>query len=359
MGVVLDSSRNSNLELYRIICMLMIIAHHFVVNSGLELTADLFLKNQFLLFFGMWGKTGINCFLMVTGFYMCTKSISARKYVKLLLQVYFYKIIIYFIFLAYGYETICLSRLVEVLMPVWGFNSNFVSCFLAFYLLIPFLAKLVRNLTQRQHIWLIALLLLFYTLLGSLPRFEVSINYINWFSIIFIIASYIRMHPIPLFDQTKIWGWMTVLGGVFALLSVFMMHYLGKISYFFVFETNKVFPVWVAITSFLWFKNLKIRKSTIINLLGGSTFGVLLIHANSNAMRKWLWQDTFDVIAHYSLPSGQLILYSISTVIIVFTICSSLDIIRMVLIEKPFLKWYDKCHFDDKIEKLLGIVNPS
>lgn len=27
--------RSSNLELYRIICMLMIVAHHFVVNSGL------------------------------------------------------------------------------------------------------------------------------------------------------------------------------------------------------------------------------------------------------------------------------------------------------------------------------------
>ena len=27
--------RSSNFELYRIICMLMIVAHHFVVNSGL------------------------------------------------------------------------------------------------------------------------------------------------------------------------------------------------------------------------------------------------------------------------------------------------------------------------------------
>lgn len=27
--------RSSNLELYRIVCMLMIVAHHFVVNSGL------------------------------------------------------------------------------------------------------------------------------------------------------------------------------------------------------------------------------------------------------------------------------------------------------------------------------------
>lgn len=30
-----DKERSSNFELYRIICMLMIVAHHFVVNSGL------------------------------------------------------------------------------------------------------------------------------------------------------------------------------------------------------------------------------------------------------------------------------------------------------------------------------------
>ncbi len=28
-------TRSSNLELYRIVCMIMIVAHHFVVNSGL------------------------------------------------------------------------------------------------------------------------------------------------------------------------------------------------------------------------------------------------------------------------------------------------------------------------------------
>lgn len=37
--------RSSNLELYRIICMLMIIAHHFVVNSGLTLPEGPMMSN--------------------------------------------------------------------------------------------------------------------------------------------------------------------------------------------------------------------------------------------------------------------------------------------------------------------------
>lgn len=33
--MILKKERNSNLELYRIIVMLLIVAHHYVVNSGL------------------------------------------------------------------------------------------------------------------------------------------------------------------------------------------------------------------------------------------------------------------------------------------------------------------------------------
>ena len=58
--------RSSNLELYRIICMLMIVAHHFVVNSGLTsaegpMAATPTAANTlYLWLFGMWGKTGTN-----------------------------------------------------------------------------------------------------------------------------------------------------------------------------------------------------------------------------------------------------------------------------------------------------------
>ena len=69
--------RDSNIELYRILMMLLIIAHHYVVNSGLDtkggpIYADpLSAPSLFLLLFGAWGKMGLNCFVLVTGYYMC------------------------------------------------------------------------------------------------------------------------------------------------------------------------------------------------------------------------------------------------------------------------------------------------
>lgn len=41
-GIAIKKVRDSNLELYRIIVMLLIVAHHYVVNSGL---LDVMLQN--------------------------------------------------------------------------------------------------------------------------------------------------------------------------------------------------------------------------------------------------------------------------------------------------------------------------
>ena len=65
MTTCIKKQRNSNLELYRIIVMLSIVAHHYVVNSGLVggVIDEQYVSANSLFYwlFGMWGKTGINC----------------------------------------------------------------------------------------------------------------------------------------------------------------------------------------------------------------------------------------------------------------------------------------------------------
>ena len=101
------------------------------------------------------------------------------------------------------------------------------------------------------------------------------------------------------------------------------------------------FLLCVAVSSFLWFKGLGIPYNKWINLVGGSTFGVLLIHANSDAMRTWLWRDLIDCVGHYSLPIIDLVLYSTGTVCIIFTVCILIDRLRIKMVEVPFFRWYD------------------
>ena len=152
--------RNSNLELYRIIVMLLIVAHHYVVNSGLMSVMKeepLHIHSIFLYLFGMWGKTGINCFVMITGYFMYKSHISLRKFMKLLFEIYFYSLIITGTFLLTGYAHPSFSTVFYAWVPIqsWG------------------------------------------------------VNYVSWFVVLYFIASYIRLYGFPIKISNRNWGWLT------------------------------------------------------------------------------------------------------------------------------------------------------
>lgn len=353
-GTSISKPRSSNLELYRIICMLMIVAHHYVVNSGLlseggPIATNIMSTNTiYLLLFGAWGKVGINCFLMITGYFMCTSKITIKKFLKLVLQIYFYKLLIYAIFLLSGYETFSIVRTIRLVMPFWGISSGFVGCFLIFYLTIPFWNIFIKNISQQQHKLLLVLLLMCYTILGSVPTFSITFNYVTWFGIIYLIASYIRLYPNPIFEKKIFWGWITFTTFLLCIVTIILVRHLNvalglRLScYHLMADSNKVFPAAFAVSSFLYFKNMGIKYSKIINAFGAATFGVLLIHANSNAMRTWLWQDVVDCVGHYSLSLSSLILYSMGIVLAVFLVCNLIDQLRIATLEKWFFNWYDR-----------------
>lgn len=334
--------------------MLMIVAHHFVLGFGAEIN-ELTTKSVLLSLFGMWGKTGINCFMLITGYFMCTSQISVRKFVKLMQWIYLYRFLFYGIFLVTGYEYISALRLLRLVMPVWTFEQNFTSCFIVFWLTIPFWNMLIQSMTKKQHQLLLLLLLGMYTILGTIPKFGVSMNYVTWFGIIYLIASYIRLYPTKLMDNTRFWGWMSGMTITIAcILGIGASYVVHKGFTFFVSDCNKLFAVVASVTTFLYFKNLSIPHRNLINAIGGSTFGVLLIHANSDAMRQWLWRDIVNCMGHYDLPLMELIFFSVGVVLAIFFTCILRDRVRFKLIEEPFFKYYDKRTRFQKLTSLLS-----
>lgn len=335
--------RDSNLELYRIVAMLLIVAHHYVVNSGLldvmgQNPPPLSAKSLFIYWLGMWGKTGINCFVLITGYFMCTSSITVRKFLKLLLEVYFYRIVIYTVFCVAGYSGITVGDLATVLLPTRNIGDNFTGCFLFFYLCIPFLNILVHNLNKKQHAMLIVLLLTIYTLFGTLPGIRVTMNYVSWFCVLYVIASYIRIYSLPLKKLHIGWGGLTLLMVGISLVSVMATLYVNEVfhksisPYRWVSDSNAFLALATGVCSFMYFRGLKIRYNSFINTVGACTFGVLLIHANSDVMRQWLWKDLLDNVGYYS--SDFIFLHAILSVSIVFAVCAAIDYVRIKTVEK-------------------------
>ena len=341
----IDKGRDSNLELYRIVCMLLIVMHHYVGNSGLTKVAfDSPMSSQsiFLFLFGAWGKTGINCFVLLTGYFMCTSHITLRKYLKLFLEVIFYNVVIYSLFVISGYTSLSLMGVAHAVWPIWSISKGFVSCYLVFYLAIPFLNILVNNLSQRQHLLLLALSLGVYTVLGTLVGKKVQMNYVTWFCVLYFIASYVRLHPNPVFERKSLWGWVTL--GVFLLacVSILARLHASTSPYSFVSDSNRILAVALAFCSFLWFKNMKIKQNRTINTIAASTFGVLMIHANSDVMRQWLWYDLLNNVGHYSDALPSLMIHAFGSCFAIFFLCVLIDFLRIRFVERPFFRLLDQ-----------------
>src|SRR5699024_1386521 len=116
--------RESGVELLRILLMIVIVAHHYVVNSGLtdliNQQSVLEFRDYFLLIFGWGGKTAINCFVLITGYFMCTSHITGRKFFKLLGEIEFYKVFIYLLILVSGYEAFSIKSFLKSVTPFYS-----------------------------------------------------------------------------------------------------------------------------------------------------------------------------------------------------------------------------------------------
>lgn len=233
--------RDSNLELFRIVVMLLIVAHHYVVNSEvLELmkSDDLNLHSAFFYIFGAWGKTGINCFVLITGYFMCTSKITWQKFIKLYLEIKFYYFLILVFFVYFGYSSFRLQELINIL-PFTKIGDSFINAFMAFYLFIPFLNILVGNMTRKKHLCLTLLLLWVYTILGMAGM--VTYNYLSWFVTLFFIASYIRLYRFPFQDDARFWGWTTLIVFLVSVGSIFSSPCLVKVPHIFLCQTLIIF----------------------------------------------------------------------------------------------------------------------
>lgn len=161
-----------------------------------------------------------------------------------------------------------------------------------------------------------------------------------WFIAVYFIGAYLRLYPPVWADSFKASRRLLILSLVFAYSSVVFMIIIGAIinkgsATYFMYDANKIGAVLVSVMMFATFKNLNIGYSKVINLIAKTTFGVLLIHANSGGMRQFLWNDLLHVNTFYSLPLLALICRSVLIVAGVFVVCSLIDMIRIYLIEKP------------------------
>ena len=86
-----------------------------------------------------------------------------------------------------------------------------------------------------------------------------------------------------------------------------------------------------------------------MNLISSATFGVYLLHDN-NFMRSFLWKKMLNGPALFN--HIVLIPYSILVVVLVYSICTMIELLRIYLLEKKYMKIIEKIEI-----KIKGAIN--
>ena len=289
-------------------------------------------NKMFALCFGFGGKMAINVFLLITGYFMCKKEFCWQKVIKLLCLMVFYRWIIYAIFILARYEKFSSLEFIKTILFVpLDFGRGFSSSFLGIYLLIPFLNKAIQNFEKKDLQYLILTLVFLFTVLSSF-FLNSAFEYIGWYATVYFIGAYLRLYPIGFLKNTKTCFFLSAASLAMCYASVIFISFVGaKLNknlpvYWFLNDSNKILAIFTAVSLFCLFENLKIGYIKIINTLAASTFGILLIHASSDTMRNWLWNDVFHSAEAYS--NNLFPLYASGAVFAVYSVCFAIDFIR-------------------------------
>lgn len=329
--------RSSNLELLRIIAMLGIVFshYHFYLGDlmGANPTSSMSVYHYSI---GMGGKIGINTFMLITGYFMCIKDISLKKYIKLIAWVYFYNIIIQGTFMALGGIKIGFSSLLDIIFPFRTINMDcFVTDFMWFYLFIPFVSILIRNLTKEQHLRLTMLCLIMFIGYNTIPTFSTEMSPVTWFVVIMLVASYVRMHePSVLNYSPLVWFGGALFLILCAIVSILLLGRHGQNPRLLFADGNSLLAFLIAFALFMTFIKMELPYNKWINLYGGAAFGVLLIHSNCWPMRELIFMKIFDT--QYYFIEGNIWMPIVSCLSIYF-VCGTIEIFRQKYLEQPML----------------------
>lgn len=361
--------RKSNIELLRIISMLLIVMSHCDELFGL---ADLYSTslgiNKIITdWLHIGGQIGVGCFVLISGYFLIDAQFSIKRLIVLAGEVWFYTITSWLIWVVISlfhgnfnlYE--CIGEIKYTFFPILFSHYWFVSAYFILIILSPFINKFLLSLSRDEYRnFIVVIVVLFVILDGGIPLVFQGISEGRLLPVLlmYIFAGYIKR-----FVNEKNIGCIkhyicAIICYLLLFLSFYFLTFWGQIrnngwvleNRYFYRDLNSPLVVLICIELFIGIINTDIRPSKLINEIAKCTFGVYLIHTN-RLVSKFL-RYCFPI--YLEKRSLLIFLYSISAVITIYLGCTLIDLIRRKTIEKV---WSNVVANNIKIfEKILSFI---
>ena len=353
------NGRNSNIELLRIVSMLLIVAAHGGVIGCYETDAafDIYVWGQIMC---SWGILGVDLFLIISAWFLVDQEFRISKVISIVwttftwVSAYLILSVLYVVYNTWDVSAAVLD-VVDwmhrgLLKPFWAYTYWFVTAYFFMLLMTPLLNKVIHSASEEslRKTLLILLFIPIYAQFGT-----GVIGDIIYFGYVYLLVGYIKRYGISILEKFAKPGYIIALSA--AIVGAKMIMYLPETTWSAVLKEvmkhsfgalyrHSVVLLVDALLIFLWVIKLKPRCNRLVNKIASCTFGVYLFHGNYIAsfpiVGIWAYNRCVKLgIITFSrwFPFG----YTLAT-LLVFSAGTVIEYIRQLTLQKPFMKWLEK-----------------
>lgn len=346
-------TRQANMELLRIVAMLMVVVLHYLIKGGAtpSLVEDTGIINMITWYLSALCIAAVNVYVLISGYFLLEAKWKVSRLISLWFQMLFYSIGVPIVCLALGVGDVDewgLYDWINVIFPIQMEHYWFITSYVVLYLFVPILSAGVKQLTKRQHEIVIAGLLLVFTIPKTIfpiiiPTDRNGYDF-GWFLCLFVIAAYIRIYGIPFFDKKrKAFGvyflsvtaiWLISIGcGLLSRKGLALEHAMNMPYCY-----NHLLVLIAAVGLFYAFSYIRIPGGIVSNIIckvSGYTLGVYLLHENLAIRYEWQLMAGIEQVRERFVIFPHMIV----TVIAVFVAGVLVDYVRDCIFKEVIHLW--------------------
>ncbi len=338
-----SKDRMANFELLRILAMLMVVVLHFLSHTGAlpapgEEPGELGILAILIESFSI---VAVNCFVLLSGWFLSEKFFSVRRLLRLLCQILFYTLLIPPVLVLLGVLSpsgmLNPYHIWNGLFPVQSGHYWFVTAYVVMMLFSPLLNGAVHTLSRRGLKLTILLLLCFFCFGKSVSPFLLASDRFGydfgWFLCLYLIAAYLKKYGSTFLYGKKRSGLLYLCScGLTAALVIVLQLICAKTGAFqyyvsVPFHYNFILALTGALGLFGFFARLRVPGgvlSRLIRLISPAMLGVYLIHEQMDIYSRWaLW-----IVGEVSEHTGGYLIQMAESVLLVFAFCVCVDLLR-------------------------------
>lgn len=357
----MKKNRSSNIELLRIVAMLMIVTLHLLGNDHgnvLSKTEPFSLAWTVTWWLEALCTAAVNCFVLITGYFGAGtrdegdfdadgRAVKSRfkKILRLCVTVWFYHWIGFITAVGLHRCPPDRSTLPVAAAPILSNTYWFITTYICLCFLSPYINAMIKKLNQNAHSRLTVLsVLLFSVIPTALPMWDTFSSGggggIVWFTVVYIIGAYLRYYGVPArISEWKSKQWLAVYLSS-SLILIFSKVFIAFATQTFIGHTvgtSLLYPycspvcLLESVSLFMAFLKMKTDSdSTLARAvfkISPLMFGVYIIHENPFT-KSALWEAVSPEVGDNVLVLLIKIITAVSAILIG---CSAIEWLRQLL----------------------------